>query len=346
MLCSFAVSRSVLGLGCLLLATSAMAVVVQTYTFDDATAPQAVDRMFLNGVQTSCGNPGGPMLAGRPSMYSYQTQTLYNNGPARCVQAGIRFPSCDAANGVGVNGFGVNVYSPRVTPDTRTGDTYLGAGGISQSIGVSFSFVAPANAPIVFWIDRTVPVGTMGITNCDYTIFADVLDLAPGPPLQIPVVEYYYQPWNAYFVTSIPNEISLLDSGAFGAWARTGYQFNTYDSAHSLPTSSIGVCRFFNVSFAPKSAHFYALQNLGCEDTKRNFPDWQLESSAAFYMFVPDTDGNCQAGSIPVYRLYNNGMGGAPNHRFTTNATVRSQMISAGWVPEGNGIGVGFCSPQ
>jgi len=44
--------------------------------------------------------------------------------------------------------------------------------------------------------------------------------------------------------------------------------------------------------------------------------------------------------------LYNNGMGGAPNHRFTTDANVRTQMINAGWIPEGAGIGVGFCSPQ
>lgn len=35
-------------------------------------------------------------------------------------------------------------------------------------------------------------------------------------------------------------------------------------------------------------------------------------------------------------------MGGAPNHRVTTDITVRAQMLGAGWVPEGQGIGVGF----
>ena len=44
---------------------------------------------------------------------------------------------------------------------------------------------------------------------------------------------------------------------------------------------------------------------------------------------------------MPVYRLYNNGQGAAPNHRYTTDLSVRSQMMSQGWVPEGYGsVGV------
>jgi hypothetical protein len=47
-----------------------------------------------------------------------------------------------------------------------------------------------------------------------------------------------------------------------------------------------------------------------------------------------------------VFRLYNNGQGGAPNHRYTTDAAVRAAMIAAGWAPEGYGPqGVALCSP-
>jgi hypothetical protein len=60
---------------------------------------------------------------------------------------------------------------------------------------------------------------------------------------------------------------------------------------------------------------------------------------------LPNADGTCPAGTIPVYRMFNNGMGGAPNHRFTTDLTVRQQMIDAGYTPEGAGIGVGWCAP-
>ena len=65
-----------------------------------------------------------------------------------------------------------------------------------------------------------------------------------------------------------------------------------------------------------------------------------------YYTALPNGNGICPTGNVAVYRLYNNGHGGAPNHRFTTSATVRAQMISEGYIPEGMGIGVGMCSPQ
>jgi len=62
---------------------------------------------------------------------------------------------------------------------------------------------------------------------------------------------------------------------------------------------------------------------------------------------IPALDGTCVAGTVPVYRLYNNGQGAAPNHRYTTDVSVRTQMIGQGWVPEGYGaLGVIMCAPQ
>jgi hypothetical protein len=74
-------------------------------------------------------------------------------------------------------------------------------------------------------------------------------------------------------------------------------------------------------------------------------PNWQFEAEV-FNTPVPAFDGSCPAGTVPVYRMYNNGMSGAPNHRFTTDLNVRAQMLALGWIPEGNGtIGVTMCSP-
>ena len=51
--------------------------------------------------------------------------------------------------------------------------------------------------------------------------------------------------------------------------------------------------------------------------------------------------------SLPLYRLYNDGQGGAPNHRYTTSPTVRAAMMGRGWTPEGMGsLGVIACVPQ
>ena len=93
------------------------------------------------------------------------------------------------------------------------------------------------------------------------------------------------------------------------------------------------VCRFFGASFGAKSSHFHTPSPEECALVKRN-GDWRFES-VAFYTAVPDATGNCGVDTQPVYRLYNNGRGGAPNHRYTTSAAVRSDMIARGWILEG-----------
>ena len=58
------------------------------------------------------------------------------------------------------------------------------------------------------------------------------------------------------------------------------------------------------------------------------------------------TDRSVRTGTVPLYRLYNNGQGGAPNHRYTIDPAIRTQMIGQGWIPEGNGPdGVFACVP-
>ena len=74
-------------------------------------------------------------------------------------------------------------------------------------------------------------------------------------------------------------------------------------------------------------------------------PAWTFEGDV-FFTALPDADGGCPAGNVPVYRLYNNGQGGAPNHRFTTSEAIQLAMIRDGYQPEGKGTGVGMCSLQ
>ncbi len=163
---------------------------------------------------------------------------------------------------------------------------------------------------------------------------------------KVVVGEYYNAGFDHYFITPVLGEIAVLGGPQFPEWQPTGKTFNGY-SATSAPSAAVGVCRFFNSSFAPKSSHFYALHGLGCEDTIALFPDWGLESDNLFQMLLPDVNGNCPVGSIPVYRLYNNGMGGAPNHRFVTSLSDRQAMLDRGYASEGFGaLGVGMCSPQ
>jgi Repeat of unknown function (DUF5648) len=169
--------------------------------------------------------------------------------------------------------------------------------------------------------------------------------ISPPPPGLL-VVEYHNSDFDHYFITPVTAEIALLDAHAppFQAWSRTGFSFNAYPNVNA-PAGSVAICRFFNTSFAPKSSHFYAAHGFGCEATLALFPDWGLEDDKLFNTMLPDAGGNCPAGTIPVYRLYNHGMGGAPNHRFVTSLVERQKMLDQGYDAEGNGIGVGMCAP-
>ncbi len=164
---------------------------------------------------------------------------------------------------------------------------------------------------------------------------------APPPPSTARAVEYYNPGLAHYFITASADEIAKLDSGVFKGWQRTGESFSVYPAAAD---GRVAVCRFFSTAFGDKSSHFYAPRGLGCEPVLEN-ASWVFEGDV-FYTYLPDGAGTCPDANLPVYRLYNNGQGGAPNHRFTTSEAVRNQMIADGWVPEGTGIGVGMCSPQ
>jgi hypothetical protein len=220
---------------------------------------------------------------------------------------------------------------------SQQGAKLVGSGAVAlSSQGASVALSGDGNTAIIGG-----PFDNYGV-GATWVYSTAPLNLNP-----IPAVEYYYADWNFYFVTAIPQEIAALDGGAFGGvWQRTGQQFNVYSTTatRSAPAGATTVWRFFSTSFAPKSSHFYTDIVSEYNSLLAN-PNWQLEGPV-FSTPPPAADGTCLAGSIPIYRVYNNGIGGAPNHRFTTDPNVRAQMIAEGWAPEGFGIGVVFCSPQ
>jgi hypothetical protein len=157
----------------------------------------------------------------------------------------------------------------------------------------------------------------------------------------VAAIEFYDAGQDHYFVSSNPQEVGALDLGVFSGWSRSGQSFRVYADT---PAGSVDVCRFFSTAFAPKSSHFYTPDANECNSVKAN-PDWQFEG-VVFGTTTPDSAGNCPNGTQPVYRLYNNGQGGAPNHRYTTSLPIRSQMLLQAWIPEGYGaVGVIMCSP-
>ena len=160
----------------------------------------------------------------------------------------------------------------------------------------------------------------------------------PSTPPKTMAVEYYNAGFGHFFMTAQSDEIAGLDGGAFGgAFVRTGRTFQVYDAPGS---GLVPVCRFFTTpgTFGAKSSHFYTSDPVECNGLKSN-PAWIYEK-IAFYVPTP-AGGTCPANSLPVYRLYNNGQTGAPNHRFTTDYATRLAFAPGlNWSDEG----IRFCS--
>jgi hypothetical protein len=171
----------------------------------------------------------------------------------------------------------------------------------------------------------------------------------------VEVVEFYNVGLQHYFISADPAEIAVLDGGAFGGvWKRTGSAFSAWDVA-GAPAGTVAVCRFFgtdryrtNGSRIGANSHFYTADPDECAFVKtafqsvandgKSYPAWTFEANA--FPVKRPSGGACPAGTQSLYRNYNNGALGDPNHRYSTNADMLQLM--AGWVFEG----VVMCVPQ
>jgi YVTN family beta-propeller protein len=157
------------------------------------------------------------------------------------------------------------------------------------------------------------------------------------------VTEWYNADLDHYFHSSGGRENRLLGDGIFGnAWDRTYEFFRVWTDEGP---NRVQVCRFFTTAFGAKSSHFYTASPSEC-GALQSGGDWQFEAMA-YYVELPDATGACRTGTVPVFRLYNNGIGGAPNHRFTASDAKRKAMLDKGWLSEGSGeSGVAACVPS
>ncbi|MEO7741794.1 MAG: hypothetical protein ABIR98_02510 [Usitatibacter sp.] len=167
----------------------------------------------------------------------------------------------------------------------------------------------------------------------------------------VPIVEYYAESTDHYFITAAPGDVAMLDNGGMGGWKRTGQKFKGWLRMGDAPPGAKAVCRFY--AKGPNS-HFYTGNAGDCEYLKaiesqqrasaeargEPFLGWAFEN-IAFYALVPE-NGQCPGGTTAVYRTFNNRAGqNDSNHRFSTDAQQRAAMLLSSWADEG----VAFCSP-
>jgi predicted dienelactone hydrolase len=157
--------------------------------------------------------------------------------------------------------------------------------------------------------------------------------MAPSPvtgPLEASVVEYRHAALDHYFITAEPAEMAMLDAGVVvPGWNRTDLEFKGRPAGSPF---GLAACRFFGTPPLGPNSHFYTIDAPECAKVKAD-PLWTYEG-LAFNAQAP-VSGDCGSDRIPVLRLYNDGMGGQANHRFTTSRSESRAMQAAGWIVEG-----------
>jgi hypothetical protein len=164
----------------------------------------------------------------------------------------------------------------------------------------------------------------------------------------VSVVEYYNANLDHYFITANAAEIATLDGGAFGgAWNRTGHAFGAW-ALDAVAAGAVPVCRFFGTdeyradgSRIGPNSHFYTADPAECAFVKTgyraiaangiSYPAWTYEDDA-FAVQLP-AGGTCPDGATPLYRAYNDGARGDPNHRYSRDMSLLA--ATAGWTFEG-----------
>ena len=170
------------------------------------------------------------------------------------------------------------------------------------------------------------------------------------PALPVTAIEYYHAGLDHYFISSLQQEIDTLDTGRIAGWARTGQSFRVYPSQASGGPGVNPVCRFY-IPPAHGNSHFFSASPAECNlivqktATDPNFSGYVFESPNVFFEALPDTStGACPGGTAPVYRLWNQRVDS--NHRYTSAASIKAQMVAAGYVAEGYGPNaVIMCAP-
>lgn len=157
--------------------------------------------------------------------------------------------------------------------------------------------------------------------------------MAPAPLRNINeaiAVEFYSDSLKHYFITAESAEAAMLDAGVLvPGWHRTGFAFKVRPAGSPL---GLAACRFFGTPPLGPNSHFFTIDAAECAKVRAN-PLWTFEG-LAFNADLPQA-ADCAADRVPVIRIYNDGMGGQANHRYTTSRSETRAMQAGGWTFEG-----------
>jgi hypothetical protein len=215
-----------------------------------------------------------------------------------------------------------------VTPDFTMPAGFVPMGGGS----LNYAGVHTVNfGPLPTDGVNAINVNGTPIPNVATNFAGQTGSVQPGPAVAL-AIEYYNQGLDHFFLTHIANEIAILDAGiTIKGWTRTGQSFNVYAAAGA---STSPVCRFY-IPPDKGDSHFYGRGMTECNDTATKNPTFVNEDPQFFHVILP-TLGVCPAGTVPVYRVFDNRLDA--NHRYMIDRAIRDMMVNdRHWLAEGDG---------
>ena len=182
-----------------------------------------------------------------------------------------------------------------------------------------------------------------GLLDASLALQSTLPGVAVAPPGTVPVIEYYRSDRDHYFMSADAAEIAFVDSVLAGTFQRTGELFYAWVDPQLAPVGAVPVCRFSAAGLI--DSHYFTASAAECQFMLTHYPGiWTLERAAAFYVLPPDTNGACPAGTLSVYRFFDNRLDA--NQRHTIDLSVRRTMLNRAWVPQGVAPNnVIFCTP-
>jgi hypothetical protein len=167
------------------------------------------------------------------------------------------------------------------------------------------------------------------------------------PAIAVTAVEFYNAGLDHYFISALQPDLDALDSGRLTGWARTQQAFKVFPSVEAAGGGVNPVCRIY-IPPALGDSHFFSASTQECDETRAKFPAFIFESPAVFYVALPVTTGvtagACPAGTLPVYRVFDDRADA--NHRYTVDRATRDAMVMRGYIAEGYGDdAVIMCAP-
>ena len=166
----------------------------------------------------------------------------------------------------------------------------------------------------------------------------------PPPFVEGEVVEYFT---NVVFPATFAGRFGYAASSeeqkffdASPEWIRTGQNFKS--------GGYVAVCSVATGAALDTSTRLYSAYAKECAALAASpvFPvvGTPIRASRQIPATASGAAATCPAATVPLYRLFNNGMGAGKGigHRFLTSNAVRQEMVRAKWIDEG----VVMCVPQ